>query len=35
LVEANGGEIRLQSSADRGTTFTVSFPLVPQPAAAT
>ena len=34
LVEANGGEIRLQSGADRGTTFTVSFPLVPQPAAA-
>jgi two-component system, OmpR family, sensor histidine kinase KdpD len=33
LVEANGGEIRLQSGADRGTTFTVSFPLVPQPVA--
>jgi two-component system sensor histidine kinase KdpD len=32
LVEANGGEIRLQSGTDRGTTFAVSFPLVPQPA---
>jgi two-component system, OmpR family, sensor histidine kinase KdpD len=31
LVEANGGEIRLQSGTDRGTTFAVSFPLVPQP----
>lgn len=32
LVEANGGEIRLQSGAERGATFAVSFPLVPQPA---
>jgi len=32
LVEANGGGIRLQSGTDRGTTFAVSFPLVPQPA---
>ena len=31
LVEANGGEIRLHSGTDRGTTFTVSFPLVSQP----
>ena len=32
LVKANGGEIRLQSGTDRGTTFAVSFPLVSQPA---
>jgi two-component system, OmpR family, sensor histidine kinase KdpD len=32
LVEANGGEIRLQTI--EGTSFAVSFPLVPQPAAA-
>jgi two-component system sensor histidine kinase KdpD len=31
FVEANGGQIRLQSSAERGTSFAVSFPVVPQP----
>jgi two-component system sensor histidine kinase KdpD len=31
LVEANGGEIRLQGDAPHGTTFAVSFPLVRQP----
>ncbi len=32
FVEANGGEIRLQSDTGRGTTFTVSFPAAEQPA---
>src|SRR5205807_4161845 len=31
FVEANGGQILLQSSADRGTSFAVSFPVAPQP----
>jgi two-component system, OmpR family, sensor histidine kinase KdpD len=31
LVDANGGEISLQSGTGIGTTFAVSFPLVPQP----
>ncbi len=31
LVEANGGTIRLQTT--QGTSFAVSFPLAPQPAA--
>jgi two-component system, OmpR family, sensor histidine kinase KdpD len=31
FVEANGGQIVLQSGADRGTSFAVSFPLVAQP----
>jgi two-component system, OmpR family, sensor histidine kinase KdpD len=31
LVEANGGEISLQSGAGNGTTFAVSFPLAEQP----
>jgi two-component system sensor histidine kinase KdpD len=31
LVEANGGEISLQSATGAETTFTVAFPLVPQP----
>jgi two-component system, OmpR family, sensor histidine kinase KdpD len=31
FVEANGGQIVLQSGADRGTSFAVSFPRVPQP----
>jgi two-component system sensor histidine kinase KdpD len=34
LVEANGGSIRLQSTPGLGTSFAVSFPLSPQPAAA-
>jgi two-component system sensor histidine kinase KdpD len=34
LVEANGGTIRLQSTPGLGTSFAVSFPLSPQPAAA-
>ena len=33
FVEANGGNIVLQSDADRGTSFAVSFPVVPQPEA--
>ena len=33
FVEANGGHIVLQSDADRGTSFAVSFPVVPQPEA--
>jgi two-component system sensor histidine kinase KdpD len=33
FVEANGGEIRLQSDEASGTSFAVSFPLQPQPAA--
>jgi two-component system, OmpR family, sensor histidine kinase KdpD len=31
FVEANGGQIILQSPADGGSSFAVSFPLVPQP----
>ncbi len=31
FVEANGGQIVLQSGAEQGTAFAVSFPLVPQP----
>jgi two-component system sensor histidine kinase KdpD len=34
LVEANGGTIRLQSTPGLGTSFTVAFPLSPQPAPA-
>ncbi|MGH2965405.1 MAG: sensor histidine kinase [Solirubrobacterales bacterium] len=34
LVEANGGEIRLESATGHETTFAVSFPLVAQPAEA-
>jgi two-component system, OmpR family, sensor histidine kinase KdpD len=34
LVEANGGTIRLQSTPGLGTSFAVSFPLLPQPAPA-
>jgi two-component system sensor histidine kinase KdpD len=34
LVEANGGEIRLESATGQETTFAVSFPLVAQPAEA-
>lgn len=34
LVEANGGEIRLESTTGHETTFAVSFPLVAQPAEA-
>jgi two-component system sensor histidine kinase KdpD len=33
FVEANGGHIVLQSDAERGTSFAVSFPVVPQPEA--
>ncbi len=33
FTEANGGRIVLQSGADRGTSFAVSFPVVRQPAA--
>ena len=32
FVEANGGQIAVQSGAQRGTAFAVSFPIVPQPA---
>jgi two-component system, OmpR family, sensor histidine kinase KdpD len=32
FVEANGGRIVLQSGRDTGTSFTVSFPVVSQPA---
>lgn len=35
FVEANGGQIRMQTSTTEGTSFAVSFPLVPQPVAAT
>lgn len=35
FVEANGGAISVQSSPGQGTTFTVSFPLVPQPVTVT
>jgi two-component system sensor histidine kinase KdpD len=31
LVEANGGEIRLESTTGHETTFAVAFPLAPQP----
>ena len=31
FVEANGGRILLQTGADRGTSFAVSFPVAPQP----
>jgi two-component system, OmpR family, sensor histidine kinase KdpD len=34
FVEANGGRIILQTGRDTGTTFTVSFPVVAQPAGA-
>ena len=34
FVEANGGQIVLQTGAGRGTSFAVSLPLAPQPAAA-
>jgi two-component system, OmpR family, sensor histidine kinase KdpD len=34
LVEANGGEIRLESAGAPGATFSVSFPLVSQPVGA-
>jgi two-component system, OmpR family, sensor histidine kinase KdpD len=33
FVEANGGQIVLQTGASRGTSFAVSFPLVKQPEA--
>ena len=32
FVEANGGRIQLQTGTPDGTSFAVSFPLVPQPA---
>lgn len=35
FVEANGGRIVLQTGADRGTSFAVSFPIVRQPEAVT
>jgi two-component system, OmpR family, sensor histidine kinase KdpD len=31
FVDANGGTISLQTGGDRGTSFAVSFPVVPQP----
>jgi two-component system sensor histidine kinase KdpD len=34
FVEANGGQIRMQTGTAEGTSFAVSFPLVPQPATA-
>ena len=34
FVEANGGRVVVQSPPDGGTSFAVSFPLVPQPAPA-
>jgi two-component system sensor histidine kinase KdpD len=34
FVEANGGRILPQAGADRGTSFAVSFPIIPQPAPA-
>lgn len=34
FVEANGGRIQMQSSTAEGTSFAVSFPLVPQPVGA-
>jgi two-component system sensor histidine kinase KdpD len=33
FVDANGGTIALQSGGNRGTSFAVSFPVVPQPEA--
>jgi two-component system, OmpR family, sensor histidine kinase KdpD len=33
FVDANGGQIVLQSGGERGTSFAVSFPVVPQPEA--
>jgi two-component system sensor histidine kinase KdpD len=33
FVDANGGQIVLQSGGGRGTSFAVSFPVVPQPEA--
>jgi two-component system sensor histidine kinase KdpD len=33
FVEANGGQIVLQSGTGQGTSFAVSFPVVPQPEA--
>jgi two-component system sensor histidine kinase KdpD len=33
FVEANGGQIVLQTDRERGTSFAVSFPLLPQPEA--
>jgi len=33
FVEANGGQIVLQTDLERGTSFAVSFPLLPQPEA--
>jgi two-component system sensor histidine kinase KdpD len=33
FVEANGGQIALQANPGEGTAFSVTFPLVPQPAA--
>lgn len=33
FVEANGGRIQMQTGTGEGTSFAVSFPLVPQPAA--
>jgi two-component system, OmpR family, sensor histidine kinase KdpD len=35
FVEANGGRIVLQSDAERGTSFAVSFPLLAQPVSPT
>jgi two-component system, OmpR family, sensor histidine kinase KdpD len=35
FVEANGGKIRMQTGTKEGTSFAVSFPLVPQPATVT
>jgi two-component system, OmpR family, sensor histidine kinase KdpD len=34
FVEANGGRILLQTGADQGTSFAVSFPVVSQPSPA-
>jgi two-component system, OmpR family, sensor histidine kinase KdpD len=34
FVEANGGRIQMQTGTGEGTSFAVSFPAVPQPAAA-
>jgi signal transduction histidine kinase len=34
FVEANGGRIQMQTGTSEGTSFAVSFPLVPQPATA-
>lgn len=30
LVERQGGELRIQSAAGRGTTYTIAFPYDPQ-----